>query len=341
MTGMRVEPSDAQDRVEIPIGAEEELRFEAMGTRIRILVGPAVRAGLPTPTEAAGAVRSSIERFDRELSRFRPESELSRLNDHHGSSFRGSPLLLRLLRAGIEAAELTGGLVDPTLLDEIVRAGYGASRPRTSEPLLARALELAPPRRPARPGPGSRWRGFGLDRERGIVTREPGLGFDSGGIGKGLAADIACEQLRDYQRFLVDCGGDIRVGGFAARLAPYEVLIADPLDRGARRRARVPEGAIATSGIDGRIWRRGDSYGHHLLDPATGEPAWTGVISATALAPTAVEAEALAKAALLAGPAGAQGILARHGGLFVRDDGSSRVIRGTRPPAPARDRSSA
>jgi thiamine biosynthesis lipoprotein len=341
MIAARGEPSGASGRVEIPIGAEEELCFEAMGTEIRVLVGPATRADLPSPVEAARMLRTSIEHFDRELSRFRPDSELSRLNDHSGGRFRGSPLLLRLLGAGLRAAQLTGGLADPTLLGEIARAGYGASRPRTSEPLLPRALALAPPRSPARPRPDGRWRGFELDQERGVVTREPGLGFDSGGVGKGLAADLACEQLDGYQRFLVDCGGDIRVGGFGARLDPYEILIGHPLDRGAHRRARLSEGAIATSGIDGRIWRRGDAYGHHLLDPSTGEPAWTGVISATALAPTAVEAEALAKAALLAGPAGARGFLAAYGGVFVRDDGSCRVIRRNLPAEITPDRSAA
>ena len=80
---------------------------------------------------------------------------------------------------------------------------------------------------------------------------------------------------------------------------------------------------MATSGIDRRLWRAPDgSPRHHLLDPATQRPAWTGVIGATALAPTATEADTLAKAALLSGPDEAARWLRRHGGLFITDDGT-------------------
>jgi FAD:protein FMN transferase len=91
---------------------------------------------------------------------------------------------------------------------------------------------------------------------------------------------------------------------------------------------------VATSGLARRLWRGPDGRpAHHLLDPATGEPAWTGLISATALAPTTLEAEALAKAALLRGPAGARRVLGRRGGVLVDDDGAvesveARVRRG-------------
>ena len=99
-------------------------------------------------------------------------------------------------------------------------------------------------------------------------------------------------------------------------------------------RLDLTDGAVATSGIDIRLWRAEDGTPrHHLLDPATGEPAWTGLIGATALAPTALEAEALAKAALLSGPAGAGRWLRRHGGLTVRDDGDV-VFHGAARPRP-------
>ena len=89
----------------------------------------------------------------------------------------------------------------------------------------------------------------------------------------------------------------------------------------------VEDGAVATSGLDTRLWRAPDGTPrHHILDPSTLEPAWTGLISATALAPTAVEAEALAKAALLSGPKDARRWLRRHGGLIVHDDGKTEVL---------------
>jgi thiamine biosynthesis lipoprotein len=217
-------------------------------------------------------------------------------------------------------------LVDPTLVEEIEAAGYRRSRGRAEGSLLAAALREAPPRRPARPDPRMRWRGLGIDQRRGTVLRESELRLDSGGIGKGLAADLLAEQLRGYERFLVDCGGDIRVGGALTRLHPYEVDVIHPLDHVRHRRVRLRCGAAATSGIDGRIWRHGDGYCHHLLDPATGEPAWTGVVSATALASSAVAAEALAKAALLSGPEGAREVLRGGGGLFVSDDGAVHAV---------------
>jgi thiamine biosynthesis lipoprotein len=89
---------------------------------------------------------------------------------------------------------------------------------------------------------------------------------------------------------------------------------------------------VATSGIDARLWRTpSGGFAHHLLDPATGRPAWTGVLTATALAPTAAVSEALAKAALLGGPARAAGVLRRHGGLVVHDDGSVALHGPLRP----------
>ena len=84
---------------------------------------------------------------------------------------------------------------------------------------------------------------------------------------------------------------------------------------------------MATSGLDVRVWRTPDGgYAHHLIDPATGEPAWTGLLSATALAASALEAETLAKAALLSGPAGARRILRATGGVVVHDDGGVELV---------------
>jgi thiamine biosynthesis lipoprotein len=87
----------------------------------------------------------------------------------------------------------------------------------------------------------------------------------------------------------------------------------------------LTDGAVATSGIGRRSWLQAGRPAHHLLDPATGAPAFTGVVQATALAPTALEAEIRAKAAVLSGPAGERW-LAEHGGVLVLDDGSVRPI---------------
>ncbi len=97
-----------------------------------------------------------------------------------------------------------------------------------------------------------------------------------------------------------------------------------PLTGGVAHTFRVRAGGVATSGVDARLWERdGGEFAHHLIDPATATPAWTGLIAATALAPTALEAEALAKAALLLGPAAGGALLrARYGGVVVHDDGA-------------------
>jgi thiamine biosynthesis lipoprotein len=180
----------------------------------------------------------------------------------------------------------------------------------------------APRRRPARPRAEAAWRGFSVDDLAGTVSRPPGARIDSGGIGKGLAADLVAARLRGFPRFVVDCGGDIRIGGADALSDPYEVLVEHPLTGEPEVGLRLGWGGIATSGLNARLWRAEDGrFRHHLIDPARGRPAWTGLIGATALGDTAVEAETLAKAALLSGPEGGREVLADLGGLLVHDDG--------------------
>jgi thiamine biosynthesis lipoprotein len=116
---------------------------------------------------------------------------------------------------------------------------------------------------------------------------------------------------------------------------PYEIEIEHPLTGDCAARVPVSSGAIATSGLNSRIWTRanGSGFAHHLIDPSTGEPAWTGVISATALAPTALAAETLAKVAVLLGPAGARRVLRPGGGVIVLDDGTAELVGAVlRPP---------
>jgi thiamine biosynthesis lipoprotein len=166
-----------------------------------------------------------------------------------------------------------------------------------------------------------------VDEEAGTIARPPGLRFDTGGSGKGLAADLIADRLQGYSRFLVDCGGDIRIGGAAALADPYRVYVEHPLTGETAFVLRLGSGGVATSGLNVRIWRRADgAHAHHLIDPASGHPAWTGLIGATALGETAVEAETLSKAALLSGPEGAREFLAEQGGLIVHDGGRVETV---------------
>jgi thiamine biosynthesis lipoprotein len=294
--------------------SEHEQTFACMGTRVRLVCADGSRLD---------DARVWLAAFDARLSRFRAGSELCALNEDPRPAVPASTLLRAAVDAGMWAAARTGGLVDPTVLPALRRAGYTRSLAGVAAASLADALAAAPPRRPARPHPRSVWRTIHLDDGAGLVQRPPGVELDTGATGKGLAADAVAHRLAGGERFAVDCGGDVRVGGDDAERRPFEVKVVHPFTGETAHRLWLGPGAIATSGIDARLWRRPDgTYAHHLIDPARGEPAWTGLVSVTALAPTALEAETLAKAALLSGAAAGRRFLVHDGGILVHDDGA-------------------
>jgi FAD:protein FMN transferase len=306
---------------------EAERSFECMGSTMRLVVAGA------GAEEAAEAAEATLRDLDRRLSRFRPDSDLCRLNADPRRAVPASAALRDAVRAGRWAAERTGGLVDPTLTGALEAAGYAASRSGVAPASLADALRVAPPRRPARPHPAATWQRVEVDDDEAVIIRPPGVRLDTGGVGKGLAADLVAGQLRGLERCAVDCGGDVRVSGTDAPRRPFAVDVLHPLTHEVVHTTTLGTGGIATSGLDVRLWRRdGGDYAHHLLDPATGRPAWTGLIGATAIGATALEAETLAKAALLSGPAGARRVLARTGGLIVHDDGDVELAGPLRRP---------
>jgi FAD:protein FMN transferase len=313
--------------------------FHSMGSDIRLLIGPRLRRTAPAPIDAADRERSFVLEFARRLSRFEPGSELSALNRDPSSSVPAGPLLRAAVRAGLWAAERSGGLVEPTLVRALERAGYATSLDGVKPVSLREALDAAPMRRPARPDPRSRWREVIVDDEAGRVVRPPGVLLDTGGTGKGLCADAVACRLAGYGRFLVDCGGDIAVGGIGAQLEPYEIEVEHPLTGETIGTIRLERGGVATSGLNVRIWRRADgTYAHHLLDPSTGQPAWTGLVGVTALGASALEAETLSKLALLGGAEAAREALAEHGGVIVHDSGEVELVGpiSTRLAPPAR-----
>jgi FAD:protein FMN transferase len=301
-------------------------RFACFGGDCTVLVmgpGPAGSAA-----EAAARARRRMERWHVQFSRFEPASELSVLNADPRETVAVSAMLARFVQAALDAAELTGGLVDPTLVAAIERAGY---RTHFEGPALDldQALALAPPRRPGAPAAAAHWREVTVDRAAGTVTRPPGVRLDSGGIGKGLFGDILAGPLEGHDSYAVDACGDVRFGGLAGVVRPIQV--ASPFGPGLLHVFDLTHGAAATSGIGRRSWLDRDGRpAHHLLDPSTGLPAFTGIVAVTALAPTALEAEARAKAALLSGPVEGEGWLA-YGGIVVYDDASKKVV--DPPPA--------
>ncbi len=269
------------------------------------------------PDKAATAAEARLLAAHRQLSRFLPDSNLSCLNRDPRASVPAEPLLLRLASAAREAGELTGGLVDATLLSEIEAAGYCDSmdgRPCADQTATPETAV------PAGRSPARSWAKLKVDWEAGTIERPPGIGIDSGGIAKGLLADEVAATLAGFPAFAVDCCGDVRIGGTAGRARP--VRVEDPFGGDPIRSLEISDGGVATSGITRRAWRdEGGALTHHLLDPATGEPAFTGVAQATALAPNAFLAEVHAKWALLSGSELAPSRLP-HGGVLLLADGS-------------------
>ncbi len=305
---------------EAQVKTRDARRFEALGGVVWI---QAIGDG---PTQGPGRAESAIRDLQCRLTRFETNSELSRLNRDPRSSVPASPIMLRFAGVVGYAGKLSGGLVDATCLDAVELAGYTESidpeeTQRQASVLPARSRGDSRQRGEA--DPDSRWHEVSTDLEAGTVNRPPGIRLDSGGTGKGLAADVAAEELEGLESFAVSCAGDIRFGGTAG--IGREIQVASPFEgEPSVATLRLSEGAVATSGITRRSWIDPDGRpAHHLINPATGSPAWTGVTQVTAIAPTGVEAEVRAKAALLSGPQGAARWLV-HGGVVVLDD--NRVV---------------
>ncbi len=306
---------------------ELDYTFRAMGSDIRVLIGARLLPSAPEPLDAADRERGFVLDFAHRLSRFVPDSELSALNRDPRPEVPASALLRAAVSAGVWAASHSDGLVDPTLVQALERTGYAHSLDGSEPASLREAIGAAPPRRPARPNPRSRWQEVVIDDRAGMIARPPGVMIDTGGTGKGLCADAVAYRLRGYTRFVVDCGGDIAIGGVGAQLNPYEIAVEHPLTGRSIGSIRLARGGIATSGLNVRIWRdRRGHFAHHLLDPSTGAPVWSGLIGATAIGDSALEAETLSKMALLLGPEGARDVLAERGGVVIHDNGEVEAI---------------
>ncbi len=303
--------------------SEVRRKFDCFGGTVSVAVlGPSSMR----PEEAATATEASLLAAHARLSRFILDSDLNRLNRDPRSSVPANPLLLQLASAVREAGELSGGLVDATLLREIESAGYRSSmrgRPSGDPPPVQATT------RPAGPSPERAWAGISVNWQEGEVERPPGVEIDSGGVAKGMLADEVAASLKEFPAYAVDCCGDARIGGKARR--PRQIRVEDPFGGKPIHSLWISDGGIATSGVTRRSWQDEDgSPVHHLLDPATGAPAFTGVIQATALAPNAFLADIHAKWALLSGPELGLSRLP-YGGVLVLADGSVETVAARAP----------
>lgn len=260
-----------------------DVRFRAIGTDVHVLV---TEPGLLADAELV--TRAELAALDLACSRFRPDSELVRLRGRA----RVSPLLAGALRAALDVAEETDGLVVPTLGRALRAAGYDrtfAELPQDGP--AAVALPLRP----------DAWRDVRLDGD--VVTLPAGAELDLGATAKAWAADrIAARVAALGTGALVNLGGDLAVAGPRPE-GGWAVEVSDrPADGTTVQAVAVHEGGLATSSTTARRWLRGGVALHHVLDPATGRPAPETWASVTVAAPTCLAANAASTAAVVLGP---------------------------------------
>jgi thiamine biosynthesis lipoprotein len=293
-------------------------------------MGTTVSVVLPARQAAeADRVVALFEAWEGALSRFRPDSELSRLNAAAGRPFAASPLLLEVVASSLRAARASDGIFDPSLEPALRALGYD----RTFEDVALDGPAVG--RAPA----GGSWRSIDLDRAAGTIRLPRECALDLGGIAKGMAVDAAVSLLaeRGVAAAIVEAGGDIAVTGLPPGAGAWPVAV--EVGRGLRE-VGIASGALATSGISRRRWRRGGVEQHHLLDPRDGAPARNDLWSVTAAAVTCAQAEVAAKVAYVLGRERGMRFLLRVGipALLVRRDGSEVLVGSWREggaPGPA------
>jgi thiamine biosynthesis lipoprotein len=257
----------------------------------------------PLAQLAVQQVPQWFEEWEQALSRFRPNSDLSRLNNSAGRRAQVSSDLWEVLQASLSAAEETKGLVTPTVLSAVESAGYDRTFAELSQ---SEADHVTDPSPTPEAYPTERsvpdWRRVELDPTGRTVRLRPGVGLDFGGTAKGWCADQAASDLGALGPTLVDAGGDIAVSGPMHDGSPWPIGIADPFHPDSELAVlRISSGGVATSGRDYRRWRRGGREMHHIIDPRTGQPAQTDLLTVTVVGPSALAAEIAAKAALILG----------------------------------------
>ena len=266
-------------------------------------------------------VQAYFARVEARLSRFRPGSELSRMNRSAGAPFSASPMLFALVTQALAWRDATDGLFDPTILRALEASGYDRSFAEVAPEQAARGPAAATPAAGADVllGPGR------------TIRLPANVGIDLGGIAKGWAAQVAAQHLGMWGAALVDAGGDIATGGIPRQEA-WVVTVAHPLEAG-KEIAVVPlhNQAIATSSRAARRWQVDGVAAHHLIDPRTGAPAQNNVLSVTAVGRRLPDVEIHAKVALILGEDEGAAYLSRLdsvAALITSEDGRSVMTGG-------------
>ncbi|MFD5813000.1 FAD:protein FMN transferase [Streptomyces sp. NPDC127038] len=302
------------------------IAFPALGTTAELLVTD------PDALPVAEAVlRDELRAVDLACSRFRPDSELTRVNVGAGAPTTVSERFAEALRAALQAARITGGAVDPTVGRAVIALGYDRTL-ASVRPDDTRSVPVG------RPAPG--WRRVGWDPRTRRLCLPPHTGLDLGATAKALASDRAARLAAAAGGcgVLVNLGGDLATAGPAPR-GGWHIALADDHAESATERCpavTVGGGALATSGVRVRSWRRGGRVLHHIVDPATGEPAAVVWRTVTVAAATCVDANTASTAAVVLGERALPWL--RTTGLparLVGPDGTVVRVGGWPPDLPA------
>ena len=308
----------------LPVRADWMERTEAiMGTRCYVELW----ADEPAKgNDAIDAVMAELRRSDSLMSHYKPESQLSQINQYANERpVQVDKELFDLIRLSTHYSQITEGAFDITYAS----VGYLYNYPQHIRPTEAQIRQALP---------AVNWRNMLLDEEHHTVRFEhPGMRIDLGGIGKGHAVDRGIDVLkaRGIARALVTAGGDSRIIG--DRMGrPWLVAIRHP-DNPSKVVTRIPlsDSAVSTSGDYERYFDEDGVRYHHIIDPRTGHSA-SKVRSATILAPTATQTDGMSKTAFVLGAEKALEIINRmpeYDAVFVLPDGRVLYSNGLRPPA--------
>ncbi len=265
--------------------------------------------------------RARIDELERRWSRFLPTSEISFLNSHRGAPYPVSQDTFRLVDRAIWGWRTTGGHFDPTILGDLVREGY-------DRPFQALVLDPGSGVSVLRRNAG----GIRTDPEAQTIELPSDAGFDPGGLGKGLGADIVVEQLlaAGANGACVNLGGDLRVEGVGPDRGRWVISVDHPTEPRPAAMVALAAGGVATSTSLKRAWTTRGRRRHHLIDPETGHSLQSRAVAVTALARDAASAEIATKHALLADAGSELAALEKLGcdGLIVTDEGRLEATAG-------------
>lgn len=274
--------------------------FRALGTTAEVLVTDPRRLDA-----AASLLREELDAIDLACSRFRPDSEISRLHERAGKQVRVGPLLAEALGVALRAARLTDGLVDPTVGSAVRVLGYD----RDFALVAADAGTSGSARRvPAATEPAPGWHRLLFDPVHRLVVLPRGIHLDLGATAKALAADRAARRIHTTLGCgtLVNLGGDLRSQGPTPAGGWQVALGDDHADAVTRPDTTVALGrgtALASSGTTRRRWRHAGRTVHHIVDPRTGDVAESRCRTVTVAAKSTVDANTASTAAVVLGVA--------------------------------------